>query len=97
MGGGLAAALHNIGDDDNRSLTGSRQLPQRRHPHGMPQGIQSSRVQAVPVLRQAFRVGNGFAGDEHIRIVRQIRGHQAVAVFKIQFHVLLLISPNRYG
>lgn len=29
MGGGLAAALHNIGDDDNRSLTGSRQLPQR--------------------------------------------------------------------
>ena len=86
MGSGLAAALDDIGDNNDRGLAGSRQLPQGGHAHGMPQRIQGGLVQAIPILGQALGVGNGLAGDENLRAVRKLRGHQPLAVFKIQFH-----------
>ena len=87
VGGGLTAALDDVGNDEDHGFAGGRQLPQSGHSVGVADGLQSGVVQAVPVLRQAFRVGHGLAGDEHIGVVGQVGGHQAVAVFKIQFHM----------
>ena len=94
VGGGLAAALHDVGDDENHGLAGSGQLLQRRHTHGVADGLQGGVVQAVPVLGQALRIGHGGAGNEHVGVVGQVGAHQAVAVFKIKLHVCSPYFPR---
>ena len=66
--------LDDVGNDEDHGFAGGRQLPQSGHSVGVADGLQSGVVQAVPVLRQAFRVGYGLAGDEHIGVVGQVGG-----------------------
>ena len=89
VGSGLTAALDDIGDDEYHRFAGARQLPEGLHADGVPDALQRGGVQAVPVLGQAGRIRDGLPGDKHVGIVRQLGGHEAVTVFKIQFHFLL--------
>ena len=75
VSGGLAAALDDVGNDEDDGLAGSSQFLQSGHAVGIADGFQSGSVQAVPVLRQAFGIGNGHTGDKHIGVVGQVCSH----------------------
>ena len=94
VSGRLAAALDDVGNDEDNSLAGSSQLLQSGHAVGIADGFQSSVVQAVPVLGQAIRIGNGHTGDKHIGVVGQVCGHQTMAVFKLKLHILTPYLPR---
>ena len=87
MAGGLIAALHDVGDDEHHGLFPLGQFRQGLHADGMADGMQGGLIQAVPVLGQTGRVGHRFPGNKNVGGVRQLGAHEAVAVFKIQFHV----------
>ena len=93
----LTAALDDVRDDEHDRLSRRGQLAQRRHPVGVADGVQRCGVQAVPVLRQAGGIRHGLAGDKHVGRVRQLRRHQTRAIFKFQFHGLLLICSDTSG
>ena len=88
VSGGLAAALDDVGNDEDNSLAGSSQFLKARHTVGVTDGLQSGSIQAVPVLGQALGIGNGHTGDKHIGVVGQVCGHQTMAVFKLKLHIL---------
>ena len=89
VAGGLAAALDDVGDHDDRRLSGGSQLAQGRHIKGLTQRADRFVVQHVPVLRQAGRIGHRLAGDKYLGAVRKLCTHQAVTVFKIKLHCFL--------
>ena len=96
VAGRLVAALDDVRDDDDDGAALVRQLGEGLHADGMADGIERRLVQAVPVLRQALGIGHGLARDEDVGIVRQVGAHEAVAVFKIKFHGVLLMLRSLY-
>ena len=84
----VATPLFQMGVKVRPGEDGPAQLRQRLHADGMADRIQRGLVQAVPVLGQAGRIGHRFTGDEHIGIVGQVGAHKAVAVFKLELHVI---------
>ena len=86
MGGGLDAALDDIRDDEDDFLAWRCQSLQRRQADGGTEAVQSSLVEAAPVLGQTGRIGDGFPGNKYIGIIRQLGAHQAVPVLKFQLH-----------
>ena len=94
VAGGLLAALDPVGHDEHHLRAGEGQLAQGLHADGMAQALEVGLLQLV--LGDAGRVRHGGAGDEHIGVVGQLGAHQAVAVFKIQFHsrFLLVLWPG---
>ena len=97
VGGGLGAALDDVGDDEHHALARAGQLPQGLHAQGVADGLQGGGVQVVPVLGQAGGIGHGLAGDKDLGAVGQLGAHQAVAIFKLKLHRLSLLSfPGRF-
>ena len=87
----LVAALDDVRDDDDDRAPLVRQLTKRLHADRMADALEGRRVEAVPVLRQAFGIGHRLAGDKDVGAVRQVGTHQAIAVFKIKLHNVLLL------
>ena len=94
VSGGLAAALDDVGNDEDDGLAGSSQLLQSGHAVGIADGLQSGSVQLVPGLGQALGIGNGNTGDKHIGVVGQVCSHQTMAVFKLKLHSLTPYLPR---
>ena len=92
VAGGLAAALDDVGDDDDHLAALVGQLRQGGHADGVADALQGLGIQGVPVLGQALGVGNGNAGDKHIGVVGQVGGHYAFAVLKIKLHSQISFS-----
>ena len=72
MAGRLAAALNDIGDDNNNLAALVRHLGQGGHTDGIADAFQRFSVQSIPVLRQAFGIGDGNTRDKHISAVGQV-------------------------
>ena len=87
MRGRLAAALDDVGDDEDGRLAGRGKFAQRGHTHGMTERLHRGVIEAVPVLRQALGVGDRHAGNKNVGVlVGKLGGHEALSVFKFQFH-----------
>ena len=86
--GRLGAALHDVRNDEDYALAGTGDLAQRLHADGSADALERSGIKAVPVLRQTGGIGHRFPGDENIRAVGKLRGHETLAVFEFElFHL----------
>ena len=94
VGGGLRAALHDVGDDDDDLGTGVREVSERLHADGVADALERGVVEAVPVLRKALGVLDGLAGDEDVGVVGQLGAEHAVAVLKVQMHEVSFLLVN---
>ena len=84
--GGLRAALHDVGDDDDDLGAGVREVGERFHADGVADALDRGVVEAVPVLRQALRVLDGLSGDEDVGGVGKLGAHGARAPLKVKMH-----------
>ena len=88
VAGRLVAALDDVRDDDDDGASLVRHLGQRLHADRVADALDRFRVERVPILRQALGIRHGFAGNKDIGVIRQVRAHRALPVFKIQLHIL---------
>ena len=86
VGGGLRAALHDVGDDDDGLGAGVREVGERLHADGVADALERGVVEAVPVLGQALGILDGLAGDEDVSGVGKLGAHGARAPLKVKMH-----------
>ena len=84
VAGLLFAAFDAVGEDDRHLAALLRQFGEGRHADRVAQASESLLLK--PVLRDAWRIGDGDAGDEDVRVVRKLCAYCTLSVFEVQFH-----------
>ena len=87
----LASTLYDVRDDDGDLAPLMGKLSDSRHSDWIPDGVHSSLIQGVPVLRKWFRILHCLSWDKYVCVIWELGSHCAFAILKIQLH---LFSPR---